>query len=131
MMKAHSKNKQLEDDILLAQMIMQLFELWNLDTASQLNLLGLSETSRALLSKLKRGDAVLSHQRDTLDRVSWLLAIHQSLRMLYPQNPELRYDWINRKNQKLNHEKPIEIMLRDGILGLAKISRYLELLCSR
>lgn len=139
MMKAHGKNKHLEAFSLegldsrtqLATMMMRLFELWNLDTAAQLNLLGLSESSRALLSKFKKGEAALSHHRDSLDRVGWLLAIHKSLGLLYPQNVELRYDWVNRKNKALNNEAPIEIMIREGILGLAKISRYLDFLCSR
>lgn len=137
-MKAHRKNNELDHTLesaasrtQLAMMIMRLFELWDLDTGAQLNLLGLSETSRALLSKFKKGESPLSNHRDSLDRVGWLLAIHKSLRLLYPQNPELRYDWVNRKNKALNNEAPIEIMIREGILGLAKISRYLDFLCSR
>jgi hypothetical protein len=137
-MKAHGKNNDLNPSLestasrtQLAMMIMQLFELWDLDTGAQLNLLGLSETSRAMLSKFKKGESPLSNHRDSLDRVGWLLAIHKSLRLLYPQNPELRYDWVNRKNKALNNEAPIEIMIREGILGLAKISRYLDFLCSR
>jgi hypothetical protein len=137
-MKVHSKNNELDQALdspasrkQLAMMIMRLFELWALDTGAQLNLLGLSETSRALLSKLKKGESPLSNHRDSLDRVGWLLAIHKSLRVLYPQNPELRYDWVNRKNKALNNEAPIEIMTREGILGLAKISRYLDFLSSR
>lgn len=138
-MKVHRKNNRLDHPSLedgqsrtqLAVMIMKLFELWDLDTATALNLLGLSESSRSSLSKFKKGEAALSNHRDSLDRVGWLLAIHKALRLLYPQNPELRYDWVNRKNQDLNNEAPIEIMTQEGIIGLAKISRYLDFLCSR
>lgn len=110
----------------LAKMVMRLFELWGLDTATQLNLLGLSATSRACLSKFRTGLTPLSNNRDTLDRVGWLLAIHKALRLLYPKNPQLRYDWVNRKNTLLNNLKPIEIMQDEGIIGLAKIARYLD-----
>ena len=112
----------------LGKMIMQLFALWELDTASQLNLLGLSETSRALLSKLKRGDAPLAGSRDTLDRVGWLLAIHKALRLLYPKNPQLRYSWISRRNQAFNNYQPLEIMKQEGLIGLARVARYLDFL---
>jgi hypothetical protein len=113
----------------LGQMITRLFELWNLDTATQLNLLGRSETSRKGLSDIKQG--ILSNQRDSLDRIGWLLAIHKSLRILYPENPELRYDWINRRNKMLDNNTPVEIMKKEGIIGLAKISNYLDFLCGQ
>lgn len=113
----------------MGQMILRLFELWNLDTASQLNLLGRSETSRKVLSDMKQG--ILSNQRDLLDRIGWLLAIHKSLRILFPENPALRYDWVNRKNKVLENNTPLEIMKKEGIIGLAKISHYLDFLCGQ
>ncbi len=54
----------------MAKLVTRLFELWDLDTAAQLNLLGLSKKSRALLTKYRKGEA-LSSNRDTLDRVGW------------------------------------------------------------
>ena len=39
----------------LAQMVTRLFELWDLPAADQLELLGLSRTSRAQLSKYRKG----------------------------------------------------------------------------
>jgi hypothetical protein len=113
----------------LGVMILRLFELWNLDTASQLNLLGKSETSRKVLSDMKQG--TLAHQRDLLDRIGWLLAIHKSLHLLYPDNPTLRYDWVNRRNKILNHETPLDIMKKEGIIGLSQISHYLDFLCGQ
>lgn len=113
----------------LGQMVLRLFELWNLDTATQLNLLGRSETSRKVLSDIKQG--ILSNQRDLLDRIGWLLAIHKSLRILFPENPALRYDWVNRRNSQLENYTPVEIMKKEGIIGLAKISNYLDFLCGQ
>ena len=81
----------------LAKMVTRLFELWNLSTADQLELLGLSRTSRSQLSKYRKGGAIPS-SRDMLDRIGWLLSIHKSLRLLYPRNENIRYTWINRQN---------------------------------
>ncbi len=111
----------------LVQMIMRLFALWQLDTISQLNLLGLSPKSRALLGKYREGKQALA-TRDALDRIGWLLSIHKALRLLYSKNEDLRYSWVKRRNQALNNLTPLDIMKEQGLIGLAKIARYLDYL---
>ena len=69
----------------LAKMLLRLFDLWKLDTFSQLTLLGLSSTSRAMLSRYRQGTTPLPHTQDILDRAGWLLAIHKALRSLILQ----------------------------------------------
>jgi hypothetical protein len=110
----------------MAKALMQLFDQWELDTGSQLNLLGLSETSRAQLTKYRKGQLGLPTSRDALDRVGWLLAIHKALRLLYPHNERLRRSWVNRRNLAFGNLTPLEIMTRRGIIGLANVSRYLD-----
>ncbi len=110
----------------MARLVTRLFELWQLPTAEQLNLLGLSETSRALLTKYRKGEP-LPLSRDVQDRVGWLLSIHKALRLLYPQNEALRYSWVSRRNQALDNLRPLDLMLDQGIIGIAKVSRYLDL----
>lgn len=109
----------------LAQLVMRLFDRWQLDGSAQLNLLGLSATSRAMLSRYRRGSA-LPATRDMLDRIGWLLAIHKALRLLYPQNEELRYSWISRRHAAFGQRTPLEVMMEDGLLGIARVARYLD-----
>jgi hypothetical protein len=111
----------------LAKMVTRLFELWNLSTADQLELLGLSRTSRSQLSKYRKGGAIPS-SRDMLDRIGWLLSIHKNLRLLYPRNENIRHTWINRQNQMLNEQKPLDVMKNQGLIGIASIARYLDFL---
>ncbi len=111
----------------LAKMVTRLFELWNLSTADQLELLGLSRTSRSQLSKYRKGGAIPS-SRDMLDRIGWLLSIHKSLRLLYPRNENIRYTWINRQNRMLNQQKPLDVMKNQGLIGIASVARYLDFL---
>jgi len=111
----------------LARMVTRLFELWNLSTADQLELLGLSRTSRAQISKYRNGGAVPS-SRDMLDRIGWLLSIHKSLRLLYPRNENIRYTWIKRRNRILEDQRPLEIMKYQGLIGIARVARYLDFL---
>jgi len=109
----------------LARMVTRLFELWELPSADQLELLGLSRTSRAQLSKYRKGGALPS-SRDMLDRIGWLLSIHKSLRLLYPQNENIRYTWVKRRNQILDNQRPLDIMKHQGLIGIARIARYLD-----
>lgn len=110
----------------LAKVLMKLFDQWDLDNASRLNLLGLSEKSRALLPKYRAGEQGLPQSRDALDRAGWLLAIHKALRLLYPENDKLRHSWIKRRNRVLDNRSPLEIMTERGLIGVATVSRYLD-----
>jgi hypothetical protein len=109
----------------LARMVTHLFELWELPTADQLELLGLSRTSRAQISKYRKGGALPS-SRDMLDRIGWLLSIHKSLRLLYPRNENIRYTWVKRRNQILDDQRPLDIMKYQGLIGIARVARYLD-----
>lgn len=121
-----------EERVGQAKLMMRLFELWRLDTSTQLQLLGLSSTSRALLSRYRK-DTALPATRDVQDRVGWLLAIHKALGLLYPLNDSLRYGWVKQRNQAFTSHTtpaetltPLEYMLADGLIGLAKVARYLD-----
>ena len=109
----------------MAKLVTRLFDLWNLDTATQLNLLGLSKTSRAMLTKYRKGSP-LSANRDTLDRVGWLLAIHKALRLLYPNNQKLRSQWVKLRNRALGDHTPLDEMTEQGLIGIARVARYLD-----
>lgn len=109
----------------LAKLVTRLFEAWDIDTATQLNLLGLSEKSRVLLIKYRNGEP-LSANRDTLDRAGWLLAIHKALRLLYPYNPDLRARWVKLRNRAFTNHTPLEEMTEQGLIGIARVSRYLD-----
>ena len=111
----------------LATLVTRLFDRWELSTVDQLELLGLRPTSRAMLGKYRKG-AALPPTRDMLDRVGWLMAIHKSLRILYPQNPEICYSWVKRRNQMLGNLKPLEVMKEQGIIGLYRVTRFLDYL---
>jgi hypothetical protein len=108
-----------------AVLISNLFDHWKLNTEDQLNLLGLSPTSRSMLSKYRKGHP-LSSSRDMQDRAGWLFAIHKALRLLYPRNPWLRYSWISRRNRAFDNLAPIDLMKDEGLIGISKVARYLD-----
>ncbi|WP_316347314.1 antitoxin Xre/MbcA/ParS toxin-binding domain-containing protein [Desulfuromonas acetoxidans] len=110
-----------------ALLITRLFDRWNLNTNDQLNLLGLSQKSRATLGRYRKGNP-LSPSRDMQDRAGWLLSIHKALRLLYPHNPQLRLSWISQRNKAFNNLTPLELMKEEGLIGIAKVTRYLDFL---
>ncbi|MBW2370721.1 MAG: hypothetical protein JRH15_22855 [Deltaproteobacteria bacterium] len=109
----------------LTKMVMRLFGLWALSTADQLEVLGLSRNSRRMLTQYRRGKA-LPNNRDMLDRLGWLLVIHQNLRTLYPKNPELCYSWVKRKNRYLGNWAPLEVMKEQGFIGIFRVAQLIE-----
>lgn len=109
----------------LAKMICTLFDLWKLSTQDQTALLGLSEASRTTLVRYRKGEP-LAEQRDLLDRVATLLAIHRSLRILFPKNRELAYRWPTTPNAAFDGRSPVQVIKEEGFTGLLIVRRYLD-----
>jgi hypothetical protein len=109
----------------LSQMVMRLFDHWALTTADQLELLGLSPNSRRMLTQYRK-KGVLPNNRDLQDRLGWLLVIHQNLRTLYPENPKLCYTWIHRRNRHLDNWTPLEVMKKQGLIGIFRVAQLME-----
>lgn len=131
-MTSHAKAKlgnhsgeQLEKS-LPSKVIMQLFELWKLTTEEQLELLGKDAHARANLTRYRQPGATFGSNRDLLERVGHLLAIHKSLRIIFPHNRELVYLWPKTPNSHFSYKTPIEIMQEYGYTGLLMIRTYLD-----
>lgn len=110
----------------LARTIASLFMKWQLGTEEQMNLLGMSAESRKVLKPYLRGERALPDSRDTLDRAGYLLGIHKGLRLLFPEDEGLRYDWVRRRNQALDQRRPLDIMLEQGLIGIARVARLVD-----
>lgn len=110
----------------LARIVAKLFERWGLNNEEQLALLGLSKESRKLLPAYRRGERALPANRDTLDRAGYLMGIHKGLRLLYPRDEEIRFGWVRYPNALLGNQPPLEVMLKDGLVGLARVARFVD-----
>lgn len=66
--------------------------------------------------------------RDTLERISWLMGIHKSLRILFAQNAERAYQWVVKPNSAapFNGMSALEYMLAGRVVDLADVRRYLD-----
>lgn len=111
----------------LTKIVMRLLDEWELSTAEQLTLLGLRETSRNMLSRYRNLESAIPYDQDKLERVGILLAMYKNLYDLFPENENLRKSWIKRENSQLDNSSPLDIMLSNGLFGMAHIMRYLDL----
>ena len=108
------------------KMIMRLFELWNITPMQQAICLGLSIKTRTNINKYKTGKAHLPIYRDIQERIKYLLIIHKQLRRLFPRNEEIVYSWIRLQNRYFDNLSPLDIICRDGLLGLVAVKQYLD-----
>jgi hypothetical protein len=109
----------------LARMVMNLFDHWQIAAENQLVLLGLNPESRISLKRYREGNP-LSDNRDLLDRVGHLLAIHKSLRIIFPRNRELAYRWMSARNDNFQRMSPVEVVSQYGFTGLLMVRSYLD-----
>lgn len=110
----------------LARVVSALLDRWHLPGELQLSLLGMSPESRRLLPLYRRGERALPNSRDTLDRAGYLLGIHKGLRLLFPENEALRYRWVKIGNRMLDGRTPLQVMVEDGLVGVARIARFVQ-----
>ena len=108
------------------KMIMRLFDIWKISPAQQAICLGLSPRSRTSIATYRNGKAFLPLYRDIQDRIANLFIIHSTLRKLFPENKEIVYTWIHRRNKYFENYTPLEIICRDSYQGLEKVKGYLE-----
>ncbi len=102
--------------------VVNLFDRWGLT----------DDQSSALLGEI----AVRTYQRwksgnfgrvgiDLATRMSNLLGIHKSLRLLFIE-PQRGYDWIKKSNLAFHGKSALEVMLEGQITDLMRVRRYLD-----
>jgi hypothetical protein len=97
---------------------------WELTTDEQRGLLGWPPPSTFF--KYKSG-VVGTLSYDMLVRISLVLGIYKSLRILYPEQA-LSAGWVKlpNKNPLFDGRRPLELMINDGIDGLYRVRRMLD-----
>lgn len=110
----------------LGRVIVALFQKWNLSEEQQLALLGSAARDGAALYEYQVGERALPGSPEVLQRVGHIMGIHASLRLLFPENEDLRFSWVRRRNRAFGDAAPIDIMLRDGADGIARVWALLD-----
>ncbi|GLK60089.1 antitoxin Xre-like helix-turn-helix domain-containing protein [Azotobacter vinelandii] len=101
----------------------RLAELWGLTPEQQMVLLGgIGRSTYFNYRKLPE----VRLGRDLLERISHLMGIHKSLRILFGDSPST-YDWIKRPNKAapFNGDSALQRMLAGSLVDLSDVNRYL------
>ena len=114
-----------DDRSALAKMVMKLLDHWKLSTEDQAAMLGIASSNRAALSNYRSGKPI-GTSRDQYERVSHLLGIHKNLRLLFPQNRDLAYRWMSKRNKAFDNLTPVEVIKEWGFAGLLIVRGYLD-----
>ena len=102
-----------------------LMEHWGCSKEQQCTLLGaIGNTTYFKYKKLP----VVRLPHDTLERISYLMGIHKSLRILFSNQPERAYDWVHKPNTAapFNGQSALTYMLGGQVVDLADVRRYLD-----
>ncbi|WP_339523954.1 MbcA/ParS/Xre antitoxin family protein [Pseudomonas sp. EA_35y_Pfl2_R111] len=101
-----------------------LMDKWDCTVEQQMVLLG--SIGRSTLYKYRQLPEVRL-PRDTMERVSYLMGIHKSLRILFGDKPST-YEWIKKANSEapFNGNSALQVMLAGGVVDLADVRRYLD-----
>ena len=124
-MIAASKNSSATDLSRLAKRVMSLFDHWNLSREDQARLLGLAPRNRSALIRYRKG-ARIGKTRDQYERVGYLLSIHRSLRLLFPNDRDIAYSWMKMRNRAFGGMTPVETINKYGFVGLLMVHAYLD-----
>ncbi|MGE0093059.1 MAG: antitoxin Xre/MbcA/ParS toxin-binding domain-containing protein [Alphaproteobacteria bacterium] len=93
---------------------------WRLSSEEQIALLG--SPGRSTFFKWKKDGG--SVPADTLERISHMMGIWKSLRILLPQD-ERGEAWVREKNRYFDGASAIDVML-GGMEGVIRVRRYLD-----
>jgi len=106
----------------LTREVFQTLSAWKTNSAQQATLLGLS------IETLDRHrlDVSLPQDSETLSRVEALLAIDQSMCLVFPHTPDLARLWITTPSHLFGRRTPLEVMLAEGLTGIMDVRSLLD-----
>lgn len=116
-----SENERIQ----LAQLVMDIFEDWQLSSEQQLELLGLpSGTKPRELTRFRHGSP-FPPVDSVLERAKHILGIQHSLHVVFPRNHNMPNFWLRNRNRQLK-DRPLAIMLGEGLSGMNRVWRSLD-----
>ncbi|MFL5551487.1 MAG: antitoxin Xre-like helix-turn-helix domain-containing protein [Gemmatimonadaceae bacterium] len=103
-------------------------EQWGLPASDAMALLGVESRSTyyELLKRARESREVKGLSKDQLDRLSYVVGIYESLRVLFPHSKETRDGWVSRPNTStmFGGKPPLDVM-RSGMIGLYQTFAHL------
>jgi hypothetical protein len=98
-----------------------LAELWQLTIDDQLLLLG--SPGRSTFFKWKKEGG--SIPRDTIERISHLLAIHKALEILLPDTNSAD-GWVRKQNEFFGNQSALDVMRGGQVIDIYRVRQYVD-----
>lgn len=104
----------------------QILANWGCDSGQMADILGMG---RSNFFRLKKDPGKAKLSVDQLDRISYLLNIHQALRLMF-DNPENIYGFMGMRNHNpyFNGTAPLELITRGHLADLYEVSKRIDAL---
>lgn len=114
-----------EERTRLAELVMSIFEEWQLNAEQQLSLLGLPEGTKSReLTRWRRGTP-FPQDEALLIRAKHVLGIQEALHVVFPLNPRMPIFWLNNRNRYFKIA-PLHVMIDEGLPGMNRVWRHLD-----
>lgn len=110
----------------LASMIIELLDLWSIESEHQIIILSLPEKTPLRAIRKYRKCTPFPDSADTMERVEHLIGIAEALRTTYPRNSQMGPQWMNKPHKRFEGRTPIQIMVEDGLQGVIKVRSQLD-----
>ena len=114
------------DRLEMAQVVMELFDKWQVSAAQRITLLGLPENTKPRQLSRYRETTPLPDSDELKKRVECFLDIEKALFTSFPHNPSMGRVWLCTPNQRFDKHSPLQIMLEEGLSGIYKIRSHLD-----
>ena len=90
----------------------RVLDLWRVAAAERERLLGPTDETAS--------------RPEVLERATLLLRMHAALRLLFPEDAELRAEWVRIRNRALGGRRPLELMNAEGVDALRRCADLLD-----
>ena len=112
---------------ILTKAFFGVIENWQLSNQEKAKLLGWDYAQkRSVVDAMRKKGKEVDCDDDKIQRMIEIINIHKNLRILYPYNKQLVYQWVKQKRDVFNQYCALDVMLEDGLFGITAIRKYLE-----
>ncbi|MGV6809643.1 MAG: MbcA/ParS/Xre antitoxin family protein [bacterium] len=118
-----------EQMLLLTESMINYLDEWKLSPEQMINILGLPENTKSRhLQQYRSMSKALPQTDDTMKRIEHIRGIADALRTTFPFSNQMRYLWLRKPHRRFSRQRPLEVILNDGVEGLVRVR--MEVDCS-
>ncbi|HHC73658.1 MAG TPA: DUF2384 domain-containing protein [Thiothrix sp.] len=118
-----------EQMLLLTESMINYLDEWKLSPEQIINILGLPESTKSRhLQQYRNMSKALPQTDNTMKRIEHIRGIADALRTTFPFSNQMRYLWLRKPHRRFSRQRPLEVILNDGLDGLVRVR--MEVDCS-